>query len=986
MSKKEFTLLTAAMAIMFLFGCREPVKNRAVSTDNLSIGRQVKSLDGTWEIIFDHDNAGRDAKWHLDKVFSTQNTRRNITVPSCWEEIEKDYEGVAFYRRKFSVPQSWQGKVVHINFDAVNFISDIWVNDHAAGHHEGGFTPFKLRVDKLLKPGEQNTLILRVVGPILMSNKTIDGIGKMETPQWRGAIAGGIWQSVRIIVTDEIYVEDVFIEPKISDNTVTFHMELDHAGVKTNPAQLEVSVRSTRAPERVVAHKKKQLDIKPGQSEQSWKLNIPNAKYWSPDDPYLYDVDISITSEGKVSDKWTARFGMREFTIRDKRFYLNGKPLYLKATFFEGLYPTKLAFPDSIEMATREIKLAKQAGFNMIRPWRKPPPKMWLDLCDQIGMLTVGSMAIECMGFPFASDRLPGWVENEIRESILRDRNRTCVVQWELFNELKRPVLIQLLEPMSILARKLDPTRMILDESGGWAQGANMFLPYESVPIKFNDIHNYPGPFVNEEVYQKLILTGRKTHKEMRAMGLKERLPGKNVVPGLMSFFSELGYGSLPDLIDNNQRFEKTGNHIVPPTLYHRRLADEHTQVLKESGFDYIYPDLRQLCLDEQWIHGTANKLMIEAVRSNPEVKGYCIHALVAGDWIIGAGLLDLWRNPKTYAYEATKAANQPRIIPIRIFPRNVYAEKGTMIEITGVNELETVGGTLKLEIVSDAGKTVFEKELKTNMPQGIKKLFEEHIDTKTLKGTYTLKAKIVDTNGQQLAANEYAFDVFSAEQLTVPKEKIAVLDPSNTLKPFLTRSGIAFEEFSSTTDSSLPVFVSRTRAGTNKQRVIFGELKKFVASSGTAVYFNAGGAKINWGKAGKASPLLPVKVLIKRGLGLWMGYPRFVKEHPIFDGLPSDCIMTQVYENVWPQHSLLGVKGQTLSATIGVDRFPDYDLNRRHYYGPGDVWWASNMAIAPHGKGRCILSQFRIVDYLGADPVADKILFNLIEWTVGQN
>ena len=61
---------------------------------------------------------------------------------------------------------------------------------------------------------------------------------------------------------------------------------------------------------------------------------------------------------------------MREFTIRDKQFYLNGRPIYLKATFFEGLYPRGLARPDSWEMAVREIRLAKEAGFNMIRPWR----------------------------------------------------------------------------------------------------------------------------------------------------------------------------------------------------------------------------------------------------------------------------------------------------------------------------------------------------------------------------------------------------------------------------------------------------------------------------------------------------------------------------------------------------------------------------------------------------------------------------------------
>ncbi len=139
------------------------------------------------------------------------------------------------------------------------------------------------------------------------------------------------------------------------------------------------------------------------------------------------------------------------------------------------------------------------------------------NLADEMGVMTVGTLAIECMDLPSESARLPGWVENEVRESIRRDRSRTCVVQWELFNELKRPVLKRLLHPMSVLARRLDPTRLILDESGGWA-GANLYLPYESEPAKFNDIHDYPGPQVNDEVYTKLLLTGAKTHEEMREM------------------------------------------------------------------------------------------------------------------------------------------------------------------------------------------------------------------------------------------------------------------------------------------------------------------------------------------------------------------------------------------------------------------------------------------------------------------------------------
>ncbi|MHC4207886.1 MAG: glycoside hydrolase family 2 protein, partial [Planctomycetota bacterium] len=468
--------------------------------------RQVQSLDGKWEIIFDHNNEGRQGRWHQQEVFAAHTDRREIFVPSCWEEIEKDYEGVAFYCRTFKVPQSWQGKVIQLQFDAVNFLAEVWMNDVAVGVHEGGFTPFKFRIDSLIKPGAENTLILRVAGPILLQNKSIDGVGKMETPQWRGAIAGGIWQPVKLIAADDIYVKDVFIEPKISDDTATFHLELVHAGEKNTPARVEIAVRPVSRPDQVVANMNKRLEMKPGTNRQSWTLNIPDAIYWSPGNPHLYHADVSVKYGGKISDRWSWRFGMREFTIRDKQFYLNGQPMYLKATFFEGLYPVKLAYPDSRQMSIREIQLAKDAGFNMIRPWRKPPPQMWLDLCDEIGVLTVGSMAVECMDFPFESARLPGWVENEVRESILRDRNRTCVVQWELFNELKRPVLKQLLHPMSMLARQLDPTRLILDESGGWAQGANMFLPYESEPTKFNDIHDYPGPWINEEVFQKLIL------------------------------------------------------------------------------------------------------------------------------------------------------------------------------------------------------------------------------------------------------------------------------------------------------------------------------------------------------------------------------------------------------------------------------------------------------------------------------------------------
>jgi len=950
-----------------------------------NLERAVLPLDGLWEIVFDRRNEGRGADWHRDGVFSGLSAKREIRVPSCWEEIEKDYEGVAYYRKKFAVPKQWEGKVVRLRFDAVNFLSEVWLNDGAVGVHEGGFTPFEFRVEKLLQPGEENVLTLRVAGPILMTDKVIEGIGKMETPQWRGAIAGGIWQPVRLFATGDAYVDDVFIEPKIADGSATFHCEIQHDAEKAREAAVEIRIHPAGKPGETVASKRESVRLKPGLNRLDWRLEIPNAAHWSPDNPHLYEAEADVVFDGEVSDQWATRFGMREFTIRDKKFYLNGKPMFLKATFFEGLYPVRLAYPDSREMASREIRLAKEAGFNMIRPWRKPPPPMWLDLADEMGVLTVGSVAIECMDFPIESARLPGWVANEIRQGVRRDRNRTCVVQWELFNELKRPVLMQQLRPMAMLARELDPTRLILDESGGWARGANMYLPYESEPMKFNDIHNYPGQQINDGVYEKLRLTATKTHDEIKKMGLGGRMPGKNVVVGLMTFFSELGYGSLPNLVDNNARFAKEGNPIVPPTIYHRRLADQHLRALKESGFDKIYPDLEKFCLDQQRTHGVANRRMVEAVRCNPNVAGYCIHALTAGDWIMGAGLLDLWRNPKTYAYEGTRAASQPRILSIRVRPRNVYAAQGTKITVAGVNERESLAGNLKVLVAAGDGSTVLEKNAKVDLGPGITELFAQALDTKGLKGTYTVRATLSAADGVGICENEYGFDVFAAEALVAPRQRVAILEPAPSLKRFLKEQGIDVLAFDAQTDPAVPVFVSNLDAKPPMLKKHSPGLESFMKSGGTAIYLQAGGTQIPWGAPVKASAPLPFEARLRLPADTWIGVPRLVKAHPVFDGLPVNGMMGPVYENVFAQSSLLDVPGEAIAVSIGFDWFPEFDRLRRHYYGPGDAWWGTDLGVVPVEKGRCIVSRLRLVENLGKDPAADRILFNLIRFSAAR-
>ena len=136
-------------------------------------GREFQSLDGTWRIVFDANNEGREKQWGRDKQFP-KDQQREIIVSSCGELTEKDYEDVAFSRRTFKVPETWKKKVVHLRFEAVNFRAEVWLNNAAVGAHEGGFTRFEFRVDDLLKFDDDNTLGLRVVGPILMQDKRVD--------------------------------------------------------------------------------------------------------------------------------------------------------------------------------------------------------------------------------------------------------------------------------------------------------------------------------------------------------------------------------------------------------------------------------------------------------------------------------------------------------------------------------------------------------------------------------------------------------------------------------------------------------------------------------------------------------------------------------------------------------------------------------------------------------------------------------------------
>ena len=219
------------------------------------------------------------------------------------------------------------------------------------------------------------------------------------------------------------------------------------------------------------------------------------------------------------------------------------------------------------------------------------------------------------------------------------------------------------------------------------------------------------------------------------------------------------------------------------------------------------------------------------------------------------------------------------------------------------------------------------------------------------------------------------------------PKAKIAVVDPENTLTTFLKKENIEFVPFSTYLDKHIPVFVGKAIKNNTRYNEQVEEVRAHVKAGGYAVFLEVMGKKVP-GFSRKLKEVetdaLPFGAELQQKWttrGGWAAKSHVVTKHPVFNGLPTEIIMHGVYENIHPVVSMSKQKGTYIAGMIGYDHFPNNEIMVRHYNGPGEVWWAADVLETPFGEGAMLLSTLRVVEYLGADPVAEKILYNMMDF-----
>jgi hypothetical protein len=579
--------------------------------------RESKTLDGQWE--FCHASDG---------------LQRKSAVPSPWQAQFDDLRfvsGNATYERSFSLPAGWRKKQVFLRFGAVSFFCEVKVNGNLVGTHEGGYLPFECLVSEQ-HLSTKNTVEVSVVLPD-GNNLATPEFPFAEIPHgkqsWYGPL-GGIWQSVTLEARNPSNLEHVRIKPELKSGVVQFDLEFSADSVGA-VVMLEV----LGPDQKIVTSASQNIS----QSTHEIGLQIENVTPWSPDSPNLYSVRIAIARDKKILDSTTHKFGFRSIETRGGKFYLNGKPLYIRGALDQDYYPEGICTPPSVEFLEDQLRKAKDLGLNLLRCHIKVPDPRYYEVADRLGMLIwteIPNVAI----FTVKSARR---MRDTMRGIVRRDFNHPSIIIWTLINEDWGTRLIedathrQWLKDTYDWLKQLDPSRLVVDNSACHTNfhvksDINDYHYYRSVPERREEWDTLTEEFSEGAAWTY------SPHGDAERRGDEPLVVSEFGVWGLPNP-KELANadGSEPWWMETGAGW---GDGAAYPHAIQKRFAT--------YCMDRLFGNFENFIAQVQWQQFANLKYQIETMRAKQSIQGYVITELTDVHWEAN-GLLDMKRNPRIF-------------------------------------------------------------------------------------------------------------------------------------------------------------------------------------------------------------------------------------------------------------------------------------------------------------------------------------------------
>ena len=440
--------------------------------------KEWKNLNGLWNYAI--QEVGKPTPTKYDG---------QILVPFA---VESSLSGVMkevgaknelWYNTTFNIESNWKGQNILLHFGAVDWKTEVWLNDIKIGSHTGGYTPFFFDITPFITERTQQ-LTVKVWDP---SNEGPQPRGKqVKNPEgiWYTPVTG-IWQTVWIEPVHKKNITTIKITPDIDQNVIIMNPEV--AGASYGDI-IEVTVYEDS---KTIATAKANVG-------ENVEIVLNNPKLWSPESPFLYTTNVKLISNGKVVDQVKSYFAMRKISSkRDSngvlRMQLNNNDYFQFGPLDQGWWPDGLYTAPTDEALKYDIVKTKELGFNMIRKHVKVEPERWYTHCDKIGILVWQDMP--------SGDEQPLWqnkkyfeetelqrtaksegiYKKEWKEIIDHLYSYPSIVVWVPFNEAWGQFkTVEITE----WTKNHDPSRLVNSSSGG-----NHFQTGDIL-----DLHNYPGP------------------------------------------------------------------------------------------------------------------------------------------------------------------------------------------------------------------------------------------------------------------------------------------------------------------------------------------------------------------------------------------------------------------------------------------------------------------------------------------------------------
>jgi hypothetical protein len=610
------------------------------------------SLDGMWEFA----PAAHGSPSAAPRDSGPDAFPETIRVPGCWQ-AQGRHCTTGWYRRQVQISTEWRGRLVWLKFAGVSYVTDVWINDQHMLTHEGLLVPFACEIGGALACGELNTIVVRV--------QTFDYPGIYQSEQLGDSVLGlygiwmtwgGIFQPVTLETTASVWIDDLFLVPDIEQSRVTARVRLKNVSAAVRVVDLGLFVEPW-AGAGGRSQGRKAVHVGPGDTSVELSIAVPDAVFWEPDRPFLYRARVVVSESGQAIDVVSDRFGMRRVEVHGKEIRLNGRPIFLRGCLDDAIYPHQIS-PTLSEPYVREfIGRCKELGFNFIRHHTHPPVPLFHAIADELGLLQLEEFAsFSSIGHPRIdpTQATRRQIVDTWRRLIERDRNHPSLIAFGVNNECWSRHELQIWAPvyrdLYRMGKDLDPTRLIIDNSGGedrWSVASDIY-----------DKHTYHFPTDKE--------MARSAHADSRPY-LHTRESYVNVdlaevqKPCLVTEVG--GWATFPDFA----RIRAHHGGAAPwwlsrdPTQNPRMCHEVITRM--EEGFALaglanLYPTI--VAHSERYAQ-MGNKLQVEQMRQTPGIAGYayCIF-MDAYDWT--CGLVDPYLVPKSHA-AAFARHNQASIV-----------------------------------------------------------------------------------------------------------------------------------------------------------------------------------------------------------------------------------------------------------------------------------------------------------------------------------